>query len=170
MECELCAYLFPVVTLTLPPLVGAANPPAPCSGLHAPSGQQTSISLCTEWGFGALRLRSEWPPPWKCPHKTASLSLGTGPGPQVQPGEGSQRLGEVEDELRIQQTATLFWGVVLGPGRASMLLVLLPSPWKTSGDASVYFCFQALVQEKGSLTWGEENIWSNLASKYLNSC
>lgn len=71
--------------------------------------------------------------------------------------------------LLIQQTAPLFWGVVLGPGSASMLLVLLPSPWKTSRDASVYFCIQALFQEKGSLTWGEENICSNLASKYLNS-
>lgn len=115
------------------------------SSLHLANGLPGHIT-----GFRPLGIHALWPSPWNCPHKDAGLSLGTEPGSEIQPGEGSRGAGR---DLLIQQTAPLCWGIFLWPGWTSILLATTrpPTPQKKSDDTSVYLCIQASCPRRGEL-------------------
>lgn len=114
-----------------PSLVGPATPPVGCSGLLLLHANRPTVSWGTSRGLRPCRFHAVCLSPWNHPHKNAVLSLGHGPGCQVQPGEGSQRLGEEESqESLILQLAPLCWAVVLRPRKPSILLSTPPKKWE----------------------------------------
>ena len=168
MEWELWAYLFPVVTLTLPPLVRAASstswlPWAPLSLM--PTDQLSPSALIgapSPWVSCSVAVSMQVPPQ-KCGLFIGHQAWILGPA------RGRfTRLGEAENQiLLIQQAAPLSWGVVLRPGRASIFLAL--SPRKNVGTPASTSASRHCVKGKGGLTWAGGCIWSKLASKHLKS-
>lgn len=120
MEWELWAYLFPIVSPTLPPLVGVADPPSwlpwaslsfmptdqPSPGAHNGGSGPSGFMLCGRLHENTLTevLALHWA--W-------GLDLRSSQG-KVHRGWEGQRVS-----LLTQHTAPLFWDLVLRLGRAS---------------------------------------------------
>lgn len=151
-----------------PSLVGPAAPPVGCSGLLLLHANRPTVSWSTSRGLRPRRFHAVWLSPWNHPHKNAVLSLGHGPGCQVQPGKCPQRLGEEESqESLILQLAPLCWAVVLRPGKPSILLS--PTPKRKVATSVFTSPSRYCVRDKEGFPLGKGRIWSKLALKHLKS-